>query len=119
MLDDGVYELSFVGCGEDASCRSDGFAVLRDGHLLGSDRNGGVFRGHCRYDAVERCAVVEVRLIVPPNGVLLTGHEAGPDGALIDVAGRFPLPKPVSTTVVTVAGAQMEVELRFMGPLGA
>lgn len=121
MLDDGVYGLSFESCGagiaDTLSHRSEGLAVLRGGKILGSDRHGGVFRGCCRYDVACGEAIVEVQLAVPPNGVLLTGQEAGPDGAFIDVAGRFPLPRPVSSAVVDIAGAPVAVGLRFVGPL--
>lgn len=119
-MDDGVYRLSFANCdakGDDASFRSDGLAVLRDGLLLGSDRHGGVFRGHCQFDKVRGEAVVSVRLALPPNGVLLTGLEAGPDGAVLEISGSFAPPKPVSTTVIEIGGRRLAVELRFVGPL--
>lgn len=121
MLDDGVYGLSFecrdAGGRDDSFHRGEGLAVLRDGTLLGSDRHGGVFKGRYRYDAVSGEAVVEVRLAIPPHGVLLTGREAGPDGAFIDVAGRFAPPRPLSSAVVDVGGAPIAIELRFVGPL--
>lgn len=120
MLDDGVYGLSFESRGAGGSgdlFRSDGLAVLRDGLLLGSDRHGSVFRGRCRYDSAAGEAIVEVRLAIPPHGVLLTGLEAGADGAFLDVAGRFPPPRPVSSTVIEIGGAALAIELRFVGPL--
>jgi hypothetical protein len=123
MLDDGVYGLSFEPCGTARAGappeRGEGLAVLRGGRILGSDRHGGVFRGRCRYDAARGEAVVEVRLAVPPHGVLLTGHAAGPDGAFLDLAGRFPPPRPVSSTVIDLGGAPVVVKLRFVGPLGS
>jgi hypothetical protein len=141
MLDDGVYGLSFEsrapsepgeapalsGASEQISSigqseglvRSEGLAVLRGGRILGSDPYGGVFRGHYQYDAARGDILVEVRLAIPPNGVLLTGLEAGPDGAFVDVSGRFPKPKPVSSAVVDVAGAPVTVELRFVGALSS
>jgi hypothetical protein len=118
MLDDGVYGLSFESGGAGADpIRSEALAVLRGGCILGSDPHGGVFRGCCRYDGTRGEAVVEVRLAVPPNGVLLTGLEAGPDGAFLDVSGRFPPPKPVSSAVLDLGGVPVTVELRFVGPL--
>jgi hypothetical protein len=120
MLDDGVYGLSFEIRGAAGSCssdRGDGLAVLRGGRILGSDRHGGVFRGRYHYDATRGEAVVEVRLAIPPNGVLLTGLEAGPEGSFLDVAGRFPPPRPVSSAVIDLGGAPVAVELRFVGPL--
>lgn len=122
MLDDGVYGLSFESrdagsSGEGAVHRGEGLAVLRAGQLLGSDRHGSIFRGCCRYDAARGEAVVEVRLALPPHGVLLTGLEAGPDGALIEIAGRFQPPRPVSSGVIEIGGATVAVELRYVGPL--
>lgn len=78
---------------------------------------GSIFRGCCRYDARRGEAVIEVRLALPPHGVLLTGLEAGPDGALIEVAGRFRPPRPVSSAVIDIGGAMVAVELRYVGPL--
>lgn len=123
MLDDGIYGLSFEsrGAGEtDAEpVRVEGLALLRDGRIFGSDMHGGVFRGRCRYDAARGEAVVEVRLAVSANGVLLTGLEAGPDGAFLDISGRFPPPRPVSSVVLDLGGFPIAVELRFVGPLSS
>lgn len=123
MLDDGIYGLRFesTGAGADAGPPSFGegeaLAVLRAGRILGSDPHGGVFRGRCRYDAACGEAIVDVRLAVPPNGVLVTGLEAGSEGAFLDVSGRFPPPKPVSSAVVDLGGVPVAVALRFVGPL--
>ena len=120
MLDDGVYGLSFSN-GNEACCeepfRSEGLAVLRDGVLLGSDRNGIVFRGRCTYNAARDEAHVTLKLAIPPNGVLLTGLEAGPEGALLEIAGRFDPPRPLSSTLIEIGGERLAVELRFVGPL--
>jgi hypothetical protein len=121
MLPDGIYGLNFnsggFGSHGRAEDRGDGLAVLRGGRIVGSDPNGGVFKGRYRYDA-ERCeAVIDVRLAIPPNGVLLTGLRAGPEGAFLDVSGRFPPPAPVSSATVDVGGAPLTVELRYVGRL--
>lgn len=122
MIDDGVYGLSF-----ESPLKRDGaatpawsgeaLAVLRGGVILGSDPHGGVFRGRYRYDPVCGEAVIEVQLAIPPHGVLLTGLEAGSEGAFVDVSGRFRPKRPVSSAVVDIAGAPLAVELRYMGPL--
>lgn len=121
MLDDGVYELRFKCPGGNGAgmppLSGEGLAVLRGGRILGSDRHGGVFKGRYRYDPARGDAVVEVRIAIPPNGVLLTGLEAGPDGAFLDVSGRFPPSRPASSAVIEIGGATMAVELRFFGPL--
>lgn len=121
MFDEGVYGVSFESgpaC-SDGGGRASGeaLAVLRGGVILGSDAHGGVFRGRYRYDPACGEAVVEVQLAIPPHGVLLTGLEAGADGAFVDVSGRFRPERPVSTAVIDIAGVPVAVELRFMGPL--
>jgi hypothetical protein len=117
---EGVYGLSFTAPPQaDSGERVEGLAVLRGGRVLGSDPHGGVFTGHYYYDAARGEAVIAVRLAIPPNGVLLTGLDAGPDGLLVDISGRFAPAKPVSSGVVDVAGAPIAVELRYVGPLAA
>lgn len=120
MIDEGVYGLSFEASGIAGGGRSasgEGLAVFRGGLILGSDPHGGVFRGRYHYDPACGEAVVEVQLAIPPHGVLVTGLEAGPEGAFLDVSGRFRPRHPISSAVVDIAGAPVAVELRFMGPL--
>lgn len=120
MIDEGVYGLSFEAPappGADCSASGQGLAVFRGGLILGSDPHGGVFRGRYHYDPARGEAVVQVRLAIPPHGVLLTGLAAGPEGAFVDVSGRFRPRHPISSAVVDIAGAPVAVELRFMGPL--
>ena len=121
MLNDGIYGLSFTtldvpgGAGDPA--HGEGLAVLRGGEILGFDPHGGLFRGRYRYDAGRHAAMIEVRLAVPPHGVLVTGYRAGPAGAAVDIRGVFVPPRPVSSAVVDVAGMPVAVELRYVGPL--
>lgn len=121
MVRDGVYGLTIAGPqttgGVPSADKVEALAVLRAGRLLGSDPNGGVFTGRYRYDAACGEAVVSLRLAVPPHGILLTGLEAGPEGLLLDLSGRFALPQPVSSGTVVVAGVPVSVELEFVGPL--
>ena len=120
MIDDGVYGLHFEAAasrGGEGPASVEGLAVLRGGLILGSDPHGGVFRGRYHYDPACGEAVVEVQLAIPPHGVLLTGLAAGPEGAFVDVSGRFRPRHPISSAVVDIAGAPVAVELRFMGPL--
>ncbi len=117
MLAEGVYLLNFESSQSSNLEREEGLAVLRDGRIVGSDPNGGIFKGSYRFDAQRAEAVVDVRLAIPPNGVLLTGLRAGPEGAVLDLSGRFPAPAPASSATVNVGGAPLKVELRYMGRL--
>jgi hypothetical protein len=120
VVNEGVYGLSFAALvPAEGVERVEGLAMLRGGRVLGSDPHGGVFTGHYHYDELSGEAVIAVRLAIPPNGVLVTGLGAGPEGLLVDISGRFAPAKPVSSAVVEVAGAPISVELRYVGPLAA
>lgn len=121
MLDDGIYGVSFAAAealdGGSGDARGEGLLVLRGGTVLGSDAFGGVFRGSYHYDDRARAAVVELRLAVPPGGVLVTGYEAGPEGASLDIRASFAPARPVTAAVIDVAGRPVAVALRYMGEL--
>lgn len=121
MLDDGIYGVSFAADdGADSGAgdaRGEGLLVLRGGTVLGSDAFGGVFRGSYHYDDKRGAAVVELQLAVPPNGVLVTGYEAGPEGASLDIRASFAPARPVTSAVIDVAGRPIAVALRYVGAL--
>lgn len=122
MFDDGVYGLSFAPGHDGTGCpaaedRGEGLVILRRGEIFGSDPHGGLLQGACHFNPDRAEAEVKLQLAIPPFGVLLTGLEAGPDGKVIEVAGRFSAPRPVSSAVVDVGGLPVVVELRYVGPL--
>lgn len=117
MLDEGIYGLNYKGENMGELDGESALAVLRNGKILGSDRNGGVFMGSYEYDPKRELNKVHVRMQVPPDGVLVTGYSAGPDGAVLDIVGAFERASPVATTVVEVAGRPVEVQLTYLSPL--
>jgi transcriptional regulator with XRE-family HTH domain len=116
-LDEGIYGLSYKG--EDAGLVDGGvaLAVLRNGKILGSDRGGGVFKGSYWFDPVHETNRVHVRLNVPPEGQLVTGFAAGPEGAALDIVGSFERAAPVSAIDIEIDGRALEVQLTYLGPL--
>ena len=60
---------------------------------------------------------VHLRLSVPPDGTLVTGFAAGPEGASLDIVGAFERAAPVSSIVVEAAGQPIGVQLTYLGPL--
>lgn len=119
MIDEGLYNVEYRSS---LLCSSDGdygsaLAVLRNGKILGSDRWGAVFMGSYEFDPVQETNSVHLRLHVPPQGELVTGFAAGPQGAVIDVAGQFERAAPVSRTVAEVAGQPVEVTMTYLGAL--
>jgi transcriptional regulator with XRE-family HTH domain len=117
MLDEGIYGFTYKGEHMGVRDGDSALAVLRNGKILGSDRAGGVFAGSYEYDVVRQLNKVHVRMQVPPEGELVTGYAAGPDGAVLDIAGSFERAEPYSTTVVEVAGRPVEITLSYLGPL--
>lgn len=115
MLANGLYDLRFQSIASEHDSGGSALAVLRNGKILGSDPWGGVFAGSCEFDTQARATKVRVRLGVPPEGQLVTGFSAGPEGAVLDIVGAFKHDTP--ETVVRVAGAKVKLHLTYLGPL--
>ncbi len=121
MIDEGLYNVEYrspeqFGLGPTAASGS-ALAVLRNGKILGSDRWGAVFMGSYEFDPVSETNAVHLRLHIPPEGELITGFAAGPEGAIIEVAGQFERAAPVSRTVADIAGQPLEVTMTYLGAL--
>lgn len=116
-LEEGLYGLSCRG--SDPGPGETSTAVLRSGRILGSDPWGGVLTGSYAYNPARGTNMLHVRLHVPPGGVLVTGFCAGADGVALDIVAAFDRAAPVSTSIVNVAGAPVEVELTYLGQLPA
>jgi len=117
MLSEGIYGLTYRGEEVDGSEGDQALAVLRNGKILGSDRFGGVFMGSYEFDMKREINRVHVRMQVPPEGELVTGFSAGPDGAILDIVGSFERAEPSARTIVEVAGRPVEITLSYLGPL--
>lgn len=117
MLRDGLYGLQYRASCDGVSDGGNALAVLRDGRILGSDPWGGVFAGSCEFDPAACLNRVRLRFEVPPEGTLITGFSAGPDGAVLDIVGACKPASPDSALVVEVAGAPVSVRLTYLGPL--
>ena len=117
MLDEGIYGFTYKAEHMGILDGDSALAVLRNGKILGSDRAGGVFSGSYEYDGVREVNRVHVRIHVPPEGELVTGYAAGPDGAVLDIAGSFERAEPYSKAVIEVAGRPVEITLSYLGPL--
>jgi hypothetical protein len=116
MLSDGVYGLRFAATDGYEASTGRGLAVLRNGKILGSDPYGAVFEGSYEFDAVRSLNKVRLRLGIPPDGALLTGFSAGPDGATLDIVGAFAGDPADTEALIQVAGVPLSVHLTYLGP---
>lgn len=117
MLVEGIYGFTYKGEHLGVLDGDSALVVLRNGKILGSGRSGGVFCGSYEFDGVRQVNWVRVRMQVPPEGELVTGYAAGPDGAVLDIAGSFERAEPSSRAVIEVAGRPVEITLSYLGPL--
>lgn len=125
MFDEGLYGLIFRDhhqglprCDAHGSYHDgDALAILRNGSVLGSDQWGGIFSGSYAFDPKTGRTRVRVRIVVPPEGELITGFAAGPDGATIEIFADFEQAMAHSSTTVDIAGQPLDVALSFLGPL--
>ena len=119
MIDEGLYNIEC--CAKVANPTGgeigSALAVLRNGKILGSDRWGAVFSGSYEFDRACRKNTVHLRLQVPPDAELVTGFAAGPEGAILEVFGKFDRAAPLSRAIADVAGQPLEVTMTFLGAL--
>lgn len=117
MFDEGLYSLRYAGRDGELTSADDALAVLRNGKILGSDRYGGLFTGSYEFDPANETNNMHVRLQIPPDGVLVNGFDAGPEGATIDIVGAFERAAPVSTTTVDIGGRPIDLHLTYLGAI--
>jgi hypothetical protein len=119
MLKDGIYELHYRNAKAPDSAQETLLLALRDGNVLGSDRWGGVFLGRCVLDVASKKHKVNVRLQVPPGGVLITDAQPQAEGYTVDIALEIDGAHARAEGVVDVAGAPVWFELVYMGQVPA
>jgi hypothetical protein len=117
MLAEGIYRIDYHGRAGGEGDDDCALAILRNGHIMGSDKHGGVFLGQYLSDPEMNRDVVTIRLEVPPGGTLITGLSAGAFGVLVDISAVFEPRTGATKTVVEIGGQAIDIELCFIGPL--
>ncbi len=117
MLEEGIYALRYSGEHNGEIDGDTALAVLRNGRILGSDRWGGLFAGRYEADPFAARGRVRVRLEVPPEGILVNGIAAGPEGAIFDIVGTVEGPGAKLATRIEIAGRPIDIELSYLAPL--
>lgn len=117
MFKQGLYKIAYRNLDLANPETESALALLRDGKIMGSDRNGGVFMGTVDFDQAQALSHVQLQIDVPPGGELITGFSGGTHGATLDIDGYFADPNPDSKAIVNVGSGSIEVELSYLGPL--
>ena len=117
MLADGIYRIFYQAQSDGGSDRNCALAIFRDGQITGSDKHGGVYLGTYEPEPESGRDRVNLRLVVPPGGVLVTGFSGGTDGIAVDIAATLDAASGIAKTVVEVAGQPVDIELTYIGPL--
>lgn len=116
-LPEGIYKLVYRAARQSLVQSDEAMASLRNGRILGSDRQGGLFSGECTYDPKTGRTQMRIDILVPPHARLVTGFQAGAEGATLAVAFILQGELPVSHAVFVVFGESVELELTYLTPL--
>ena len=115
-LADGVYSLAYRSPGADLAI-ANGLAIVRDNSIMGSDEAGGLFNGRFCPGDPTTSATVSGRLCLPPDGELITGLRAGPDGMDIDLQATADPTEQGLRFHVQIADKTIDVDAAYIGPL--
>jgi len=116
-FDEGIYRVSYRGTARGEQESDTAVAVMRSGRIVGADRHGAVFRGSYDFNPALGTNNVHLRLEIPSGAMLVNGISGGTKGMVIDITAGFKRATPTAKTVVNVAGAPIEIELAYIGPL--
>lgn len=116
-IEDGLYAISYSSSCDGETFSGTALAVMRDGEILGSDRAGGLFTGSYQLDGDDESCKVRLRIDIPPEGMLVNGFKAGPQGCICDVSGSFTERAPDHITVVDIGDGPIEIGLTYIGPV--
>jgi hypothetical protein len=120
MLREGIYALGYRPADTGSATSGpwgEALVALRNGRILGSDRWGGVIDGELVGEPAEGGCKVAVRLLLPPDGELITGATTGPCGAVMEVACAFDRTCVTALPSIDLGGRRVELKLSFIGPL--
>lgn len=117
MCQDGLYKIVYPSDTQLLREFDEALAVVRNGSVLCSDRNGGVYHGAGVLDADQRCFQVDMTIDVPAGRELVTGFAGGGRGAQAAVVAHLDPRLRNQRSVIHINGAPVEIEISYLGPL--
>ncbi len=116
MLMDGIYKIAYSQ-GPQPQDDEIALAVVRNGKVFASDQNGGVYISDVTKTLTEQISISYITALVPPHGMLVTGIEAGADGAEIEMTAIVDPTRERQTAKLDLAGTTIEIDVIYIGPL--
>ncbi|MGQ0455940.1 MAG: hypothetical protein ACT4OU_02635 [Hyphomicrobium sp.] len=117
MVRDGLYKIVYPVSEQPLREFDEALAIVRRGRIFASDRHGGVYRGYGAAPAEGQACRVALTAEVPAGGELVTGFDGGGDGALTAIFGDLDPCARRQHAVIHVAGAPLEIDVSYLGPL--
>ncbi len=116
MLMNGIYKIAFA---QSAQPQDDeiALAVVRNGKVFASDQHGGVYISDVTKTLTDKICISYFTALVPPFGMLVTGIEAGADGAEIEMTAIVDPTSKQQTATLELAGTTIEVDVIYVGSL--
>lgn len=116
MLKDGVYELFYRAASSPEGSYESMLMVLRGGNVLAADPWGGVASGRCELDPVSLTYRINVRMHVPPGGMLVTDDAPRNEGDEIEIVGEIDAAGE-GTMAIDIGGRTVSIALKYQGPV--
>lgn len=115
-LRDGIYSLSFAYESATDPIES-ALAIARDGAVLASDPQGGVYRTQSYRSIDDRHIHLVIECVVPPYRELITGHKAGADGLELMAEAIIDVDQDEQTVDACLDGQVVAMHICYLGPL--
>jgi hypothetical protein len=114
---DGVYELFYKSQRTADPSWDTLLLIMRQGHLLGADRWGGIIIGTCEFDPSVGRHKFTVTLDVPADGLLVTGAAAPSASQTIEFVAQLNGQTYSTAGTIELFGEAVAVELVYRGPV--
>lgn len=116
MLKDGLYELFYRAARSPDGNYQSMLLVLRAGRVLAADPWGGVCMGRVVRNKTSRTYRINVRMLVPAGGMLVTDDTPRTESTEIEIGAEIGDPAD-GIGQVEIAGQAVNIAFKYQGPI--